>query len=82
MGDPNQNFQLIWNQDTKIYEQPNFEGPTLKNKNSKILNFRGPGAGGGQTRAPNQNFSIDMKSGQQNNYTVKFWRSYVEKQKF
>ena len=55
--------------------------PRLKNYNFKILPFQGPG-GGVQTGAPNQNISIDMKSGQQHQYTVKFGRSYVEKQQF
>ena len=40
-------FQLIWNQDPKISMISNFEGPTLKNKNFKILTFRGPGGPNG-----------------------------------
>ena len=45
----------------------------------KFRPFRAPG---GQIGAPNQNFSINMISGPQNQYTVKFWRSYIEKQKY
>ena len=49
---------------------------------TKILKFWPFGDSGGQTGAPNQNFSIDMKSGPQNKCHIKFWRFYVQKQKF
>ena len=45
--------QLIWNQGPKISIIPKFEGPTLKNKNFKILTFWGPG---GQSGGSKPNF--------------------------
>ena len=49
---------------------------------TKILKFWPFGGPGGPNGAPNQNFSTDMKSGPKNEYHIKFWRFYVQKQKF
>ena len=48
----------------------NFEGSTFKNKNFKILTFRGARAG--QTGAPHQNISTDMTSGPKSECHIKF----------
>ena len=46
-GPQTKNFQLIWNQDPKMSVISNFEGSTFKNKNFRILTFRGPGGPNG-----------------------------------
>ena len=51
----------------------NFESSTYGTKTKIDIS----GARAGQTRAPNQNFSTDMKSGPQNECHIKIWRFYV-----
>ena len=62
-------FQQMCKLGPNMYVLPNFGKPSLDNKEFKILTFWGLGL---KIRAPNQNFSTDMKSETQNLCNHKF----------